>query len=211
MKFIQRLFSGSKPPAFEASRMQPQLAPAVSQQFPLSQNGTRRELLQVVLRDTLNRQGIPSGWLAGEPLTTTSRDGSKGLHWRLVIKHWDERLVIHGVALQQALVKRVMTFDPMASSWLNGVSWQFGMDDESACPPLPHPGSWTAQQQAQSGSDHADSPLHISGVAVSAETDHAKDDLDALLAIRDADFKKHASGEGASWPRTEPAKLARDA
>jgi hypothetical protein len=181
-----------------------------SQQFPLSQNGTRRELLQVVLRDTLHRQGIPSGWLAGEPLTTTARDGTKGLHWRLLIKHWDERLVVHGVALQQALIKRVLTFDPMASTWLNGISWQFGLEDESVCPPLPHPGSWTSQLQANAGSAD-DSPLQISGVAVAPEADHAKSDLDALLAIRDADFKKHAPGESAAWTSTEPAKLTRDA
>jgi hypothetical protein len=207
MKFIQRLFSASKPPAFEASRMQPQLAPAVSQQFPLSQNGTRRELLQVVLRDTLHRQGIPSTWLAGEPLTTTARDNTRGLHWRLVIKHWDERLVVHSVALQQALTKRVMTFDPMASTWLHGISWQYGLEDESVCPPLPHPGSWTARAPAESGSAADDSPLQISGVDVAAEADNAKPDLDALLAVRDADFKKHSPGEGGGWTSTEPAKL----
>ena len=210
MKIFQRLFSGSQPPAFEASRMQPQIAPAASQQFPLSQNGTRRELLQVVLRDTLHRQGIPSGWLAGEPLTTTTRDGTKGLHWRLLIKHWDERLVVHTVALQQALTKRIMTFDPMAASWLHGISWQFGLEDESICPPLPHPGSWTAPQQEKTP-DGDDSPLQISGVSVTPAADNAKADLDALLAIRDADFRQHAPGEGAAWTSTEPAKLARDA
>lgn len=208
MKFFKRLFSGSQPPAFEASRMQPQIAPA-SQQFPLSQNGTRRELLQVVLRDTLHRQGIPSQWLAGETLATTARDGSRGLHWRLLIRQWDERLLVHGVALQQALIKRVMTFDPMAASWLHGISWQYALDDESVCPPLPHPGSWTSAPKPSTPEE--ETPLQISGVSVAPEADPTKADLDALLAIRDADFKKHAPGENAAWTSTEPANLSRDA
>lgn len=203
MNFIQRLFTSSKPPAFEASRM-PSHAPAVSQQFPLSQNATRRELLRAVLRDTMHRQGIPADWLAGEPLTTTVRDGERGLHWRLLIKHWDERLVTHGVALQQALIRRVMTFDPLAATWLHGVSWQFALEDESVCPPLPHPGSWTGPAPAPAAED---GPLQIAGVAVAATPDAVRADLDQLLAARDADFRQNAAGDGASWPRTEPAKL----
>jgi hypothetical protein len=205
MKFIQRLFSASKPPAYEASRMQ--LAAPVSQQFPLSQNGTRRELLRVVLRDTLHRQGIPQDWIAAEPLTTTGRDGARGIHWRILVKHWDPRLVVHGVALQQALIKRVTTFDPLADTWLHGVSWQYALEDESLCPPLPQPGSWTAPAPSAEVPVPEDAPLHISGVAVDAETDNTKADLDQLLAIRDADFKRHAEGDTPAWSRTEPARL----
>lgn len=215
MKFIQRLFSATKPPAYEASRMQSQLA-SVSQHFPVSPNATRRELLRVVLRDTLQRQGIPAEWIGAEALTTTSRDGKRGVHWRLLVKHWDARIVTHGVALQQALIECVIAFDPMASEWLHGISWQFDLADESVCPPLPDPVSWTARAHAQAtpatqAEAKAGNPIIEEPGAESAapakDPDGAKEDLARLLAIRDADFREHSDGKGPDWSSTEPAKL----
>lgn len=104
----------------------------------------RRELLRVALRDTLQRHGIPTAWVVAEMLTATSRNRQTGLHWRLSIRHWDPRLLTHTVALQNRLIRRVQAIDPMAESWLMGISWQVAVADESACPDMPHPGSWTA-------------------------------------------------------------------
>lgn len=201
------------PPAAPASsHMHSQISSGMSQQLAASQNTTRRELLRVVLRDTLNRHGIPSAWIAAELLTTTSRSGERGLHWRLRIKHWDPRLPLHAVALQNALIKRVMTFDPVASTWLSGISWQYALDDESQCPALPNPTAWTMQQRPARAAPVADAgdvisgPVHIGMAAAAGEGAHA--DLDALLAARDADFRQHAaSGVPRTWASTEPAKL----
>ena len=132
---------------------------------------TRRELLRVVLRDTLTRHGIPAGWIGAEVLTSTSRNGAHGVHWRLQVKHWDERLMVHSVALQNNLIKRLMAFDPMASSWLTGISWQFALADESMCPPLPPARVWTAEpkmspwtvQPSTPGVVHAVEPEAVDG------------------------------------------------
>jgi hypothetical protein len=203
--------------------MHSQLAPDSSRQFAGSQNATRRELLRVVLRETLNRQGIPLDWIGAELLTTTSREGARGIHWRLLVKHWDTRILAHGVAIEHALIKRVTTFDPLASTWLNGISWQFALADESACPPLPHPGSWTAPANeaapptvpdALPSAGVIEGPVHIAAAAEATKPESDKDaesakaDLDRLLAIRDADFREHAGGEvSRTWVPTEPAKL----
>lgn len=147
-------------------------------------------MLRVVLRDTLNHQGIPTAWVAGEVLLENSRSQRQGVHLRLVVKHWNPRLLTHGVALQNALIKRVTAFDPMAGEWLMGISWQFALADESQCPSLPHPGSWTAAP--------SDAPADA---ATSA-------DLEKLLAVRNADFRQHP-GE-ANAPRhdeTQPMFL----
>ncbi|MEJ6023972.1 hypothetical protein [Ramlibacter sp. PS4R-6] len=216
MSLIERLF-GKKPSVPPTSRMHSQISSGgLSQQNAMTMQGTtRRELLRVVLRDTLNRHGIPSAWIAAEVLTTTSRNGERGVHWRLMIKHWDPRLLACEIALQQALIKRVTTFDPLASNWLTGISWQFALEDESQCPPLPHPGSWTSAPHELV--KVAPAPEKVGGViegpvriapqaAPGKEVDAARADLDQLLAIRDADFKQHG-GTKQTWASTEPAKL----
>ena len=184
---------------------------------------TRRELLRVVLRDTLQRHGIPPGWISAETLLATSRQRLSGIHWRLCVHHWDPRILTHGVALQHSLIRRLMGFDPMAAEWLMGISWQFALHDESQCPPMPHPRLWTSEPRAAAptaipepenggSADVIAGPVRISSPAQPENPlDTAREDLEKLFAIRDADLKHHA-GEGVAPARptytpTEPARL----
>lgn len=158
-----------------------------------SPSAARREVLQLALRESLQRHGIPTSWITADALSATSRNSEAGLHWRLAIKHWDPRLMLHGVALQHSLVNRVLMYDPRAHDWLLGISWQFALPDESECPAMPHPGSWTAdprpepaaaahaELQPGGSADLIEGPLHISGSDSKAE-------LDRLMAERDASF-----------------------
>ena len=148
MSFFRQLFRREDKPS-TASRMLSQFASDHSQ--PASRTATaeqstaRRELLRNVLRKTLNRHGIPSSWFGAEMLIATSRGRETGMHLRLLIKHWDPRLLNHTVALQNALITRLLSFDPLAAEWLMGVSWQFALADEAQCPALPQAGYWTAE------------------------------------------------------------------
>ena len=226
MSFLGRLFASTRAPA-RPTAPPSQLASAVSQ-LPRDGSktdlGARREMLRVVLRDTLNRHGIPAAWITGETLLANSRDRHPGVHWRLVIKHWEPRLLTHGVALQNSLIKRVMTFDPMAAEWLTGVSWQFALADESQCPPMPHPGLWTANPPVQpavttpmvpgASGDVISGPVRIAGDGAAGDA-ATRADLEKLLAVRDADFKQHADaadapGHDATQPmflKTQPMQL----
>jgi hypothetical protein len=229
MSFLKRVFGAggaSAPTASSRTHSQSQVhsqsASGLSQQSAVAQNTTRRELLRVVLRDTLNRHGIPAGWITAEVLTSTSRTGERGVHWRMIVKHWDPRLLTHGIAIQHALIKRVTTFDPLASAWLSGISWQFALEDESECPPLPHPGVWTSVPRAplvvqahvlQDGGagDVIQGPVHIGASSKDQhQDDGAKADLERLLAVRDADFENNGETEATRpmWLGTEPAPLA---
>ncbi|MDB5883412.1 MAG: hypothetical protein JWP43_3290 [Ramlibacter sp.] len=200
-----------------------QLGPPPSQMGASGSQGRgRRELLRVVLRDTLHRYGIPAAWFDAEVLVSTSRTGERGIHWRLVVKHADARLLTYAVSLQHALVKRLTTFDPLASAWLTGVSWQYALPEGSTCPALPNPGTWkeaAAQvlppvepELAGGASDVIAGPTASERAAQQARRPlaRARADLDGLFAARDADFKGHAGGEDATQPMflgTEPAKL----
>lgn len=226
MSFFNRLLGRSAPPSssLRMTSVQSQQPNSAAASAP-----SRRELLRSTLRDTLNRHGIPASWITCETLVTTSRTREQGIHWRLVIHHWDPRLLVHGIAFQQSLIKRVTTFDPLASAWLMGISWQFALPDESACPPMPHPGVWTSGtalpvpvQQAPSpeapsggSADVIAGPVRIADAAAAPAATRAaatKADLDQLFAVRDADFKRHAAAPTEADPSsqylpTEPAKL----
>jgi len=230
MGLLKRLFGRAAAPAHHsqspASGPASQLFSVQSQQSkggaPASQNSARREMLRVVLRDTMNRHGVPTTWISAETLLASSRARRQnGIHWRLSIRHWDPRLPTHFVAFQNNLIKRVMTFDPMASEWLMGISWQFTLEDESACPPMPHPGLWTAeahapravaQPAAVAGGVIAGPVRIVDFGAVAAKESKAREDLEQLFAVRDADMKKQAESTAydatqAMFAQTEPAKL----
>ena len=147
MSFLKRIFTSSNPASNPASQPAPHSVPAstLNTKSPMSQeNSSRRELLRLVLRDTLNRTGIPTSWIGADLLAATSRGREPGIHVRLLLKHWDPRLMLHGIAFEQAYKKRVITLDPLAERWLLGISWQFSLEDDGACPPMPHPGIWTS-------------------------------------------------------------------
>jgi len=197
-----------------------------------SQGRSRRELLRVVLRDTLYRHGIPAAWFDAEVLVSTSRTGERGIHWRLVVKNPDARLLTYAVALQHALIKRLTTFDPLASAWLTGVSWQYSLPDGATYPVLPHPGTWketpdaplppvAATASANGAADVIAGPSASEPASEKAaeqlqrNSADARADLEGLFAVRDADFRRHASGDPAGedtatqpmFLGTEPAKL----
>lgn len=144
MNPFARLFgSAAPPPAAQHSQLY-----APSQMMPASLNATRRELLRVVLRDTLNKHGIPSAWIGADVLTAMGRDREPGIHLRILLKHWEPRLMECAVAFQRSLVARAELFDPQVGAWLMGISWQYALQDESRCPAMPDPVSWTAPRPA---------------------------------------------------------------
>ena len=193
----------SRPPAstqFAASQAAQSRDPATST------HGVRKEVLKLVMRETLARNGIPESWLSADLLRTNSPKREPGIHVRLLLRHWDPRLLHHGVALEQEFYKRLLALDPTAPNWLMGFSWQFAMEDLSACPPLPHPGSWTAPPQSAQVDDKPTTRAGdiIEGPVMILQTqDEVRADLERLLALRDDDMKKHGDG----FAPTRPVQL----
>jgi hypothetical protein len=222
MKLLAILgLSRASQPQFAQSQLMPPEPASGSQGANAARFNTRCELLRVVLRDTLNRQGIPAAWLGAEIRVSTSRSGLQGIHWRLLVRHWDPRLLMHAVALQQKLYSRVMTFDPFAANWLTGISWQFALPDESVCPAMPHPGTWTAQPSqatmrtakastAETSVDVIAGPVRIPDSNRSSEAD-VRANLDRLMAVCEKDYKRNSSADGAGpnsqFVRTVPMRL----
>ena len=136
-----RLASQVNASAFPSSQGMPTSAAA---RFNLHKN-----LIRMCLRDVLLKVGIPTEWISPEVLVASSRSGMAGLHLRLRIKRWDDRLPGCALAIQRQFEHRIVSLDPIAPEWLTGISWQFAMEEEPALPKLPHPSAWTRKPQSE--------------------------------------------------------------
>ncbi len=196
-------------------------------------NATRRQLVQVLMRDVMRRHGIPSQWIEGQLLIVASRSKGQGLFVRLVVRHWDQRLINHLYAFQQTLMTDITRFEPKATEWLHGMSWQLEVADTCPFPALPDKLFWAdadkpklsslpagrvapADASARSSipatppapAAHA-TPASVPEVKSQEDTDTLKD-LERLFMIRDQEINRD-SDSGMPRPdfeATQPAPYA---
>ena len=112
-----------------------------SSQGPIA---VRKDLLRLVLRETVGASGIPGQWLDAQMMRSSSPRRGDGLHVRFFVRHWEPRLLEHAPGFEREFTRRLLMIDPAARDWLHGFSWQFTLPDADAAPPLPHPKSWMA-------------------------------------------------------------------
>ena len=169
-----------------------------------SANALRRQLVQVLLRDVVRRHGIPPGWLDCQMLVVSSRSRGEGMYVRLVMRHWDPRLLNYAVAFQKALMVDIMRFEPHAADWLYGISWQLEVGDTCPYKELPDRSVW--QEPAQKPSHQPpQKPAHEP-----TPQDELKTDLERIFAIRDSDMLMRGEEAGRparAYAKTEPQKL----
>jgi hypothetical protein len=178
----------------------------------------RRDLLRVVLRDTLTRAGIPSSWIELNPLAATSSSKQTGVHARFVVKNWSPLVMMHTPGLERLFIQRLLALDPLANEWVMGLSWQLQLPAEAEVAPLPKAGMWSmvpvvpgtqrvhgARPVAPEGAsgDVIAGPVHIGTTGDGGRAHDAKAELDRLLAEGDA-AKREAPG---SYDSTQPAPL----
>ncbi len=188
-------------------------AAAAAAQGPQSTLGSpqtvRKEVARLAVREALLHSGVPPQWIRAEPLTTAAPGRDAGVHVRLVVQHWDARLMLYALALQDAIEKRILALDPEAEHWLMGLSWQFALDDVSSCPALPHPGSWTSaptEAPAVSAADRQDPGAQAASTTPGHEQPGGREkraELERLLSARDAQFGADEEG-GDGFGKTQP-------
>jgi hypothetical protein len=218
MGLLNMLF-GTKPGATKPAGKRPSKpqfssssnSPGSSQSQFGSPHSVRKDLLRLVLRETLTRNGIPQAWLSADLLRTTTARREDGIHVRFLVREWEPRLMLHGVAFEKEYLQRLLLLDPLAVNWLMGFSWQFVLRDASACPSMPHAGSWTAAPVSVAVRQPALAPQQsgdvIAGpVVIPQPQDDVRGDLERLLALRDADLKRHGVS-GDTYAPTRPATL----
>ncbi len=146
----------------QAERAQPRDSKGLSTPPVNTQQHTdiQRELVRVVLKDTLRQHGIPSSWIGCE-VTVVSRSAPSGegnvaepdakqppvvrerLSVHLIVMKWNDALVHFAPALQQQLMQALDRFEPVVDHSNYIVSWRFS--PQSGCPytRMPDPMFWS--------------------------------------------------------------------
>lgn len=108
-----------------------------------------RELVRVVLRDTLRKHGIPVDWIGSQIVSRTQTGQPTSHQIQLVILKWHEGLLRFAPLLQQQLLLSLQQFDPHTDHSGHTVVWSFA--PHCGCPytTLPAPGYWGATGERQ--------------------------------------------------------------
>lgn len=156
-----------------------------------SRNAPRRELVQVILRDTMRKHGIPSDWIECRVLSTVSRSGRPGLHVNFVVKSAHHQMLGYVFAFQASFERELSRFEPRARDWLMSLAWEF---QNFKVEKLPDPKTFAFSGPAplaelkEANAARSFEPTHDPH-AEEEERKNEEDverDLKALFAIRDA-------------------------
>ena len=207
MGLIGRIFGSGKdrePAAATASTQFRESEPDSDQ--PESRNAPRRELVQVVLRDTMRKHGIPSDWIECRVLSTISSSGRHGLHVNFVVRKAHEKLLAYVFAFQDSFERELARFEPRARDWLLSLGWEFQGFNAAE---MPDPRTWAQSGPAPLTALPAEPPRSAAKAEPKADDDIQRD-LQALFAIRDAALadtaqkKKPAREEPLDFQPTQP-------
>lgn len=139
---------------FKTKRTNSEITPSADANVPVAQNtqqhnDIRRELIRVVLKDTLRAHGIPTNWLGCEVIIITRPNEGSELHIQLVIEKWHEKLLRYADAFQAALLLGLDRFDPAVDHSGYIISWRFAPDCGCPFKVLPDPRTWLLSSQPQ--------------------------------------------------------------
>jgi hypothetical protein len=130
-----------------------------------SRNAPRRELVQVVLRDSMRRHGIPSAWIDCRILSVVTRRQKTGMHVQLIVRDGVDRLLTYVPAFQTSFMNEIARFDPRVDEWLLSLSWQFHNPNAEVPSTMPAPDTWSASAAAAPG----DALAAVNGAALGAK------------------------------------------
>jgi hypothetical protein len=170
MRFLKKVFgfTSSRPSQFHESETH--IGSTVSPNAP------RRELVKVVLRDTMRKHAIPSGWIDCRILSAITRQHKSGMHVQFIVRDGEARLLKYVHAFQDSFWQEIEKFEPQARQWLFSLGWQF--EGVSGHGVASMPAAWSDDGDTQSPEVDTQPPYE--------HPDDLASDLQALYAIRDA-------------------------
>jgi hypothetical protein len=150
-------------------------------QHATPENAPRRELVQVVLRDTMRKHGIPSDWMDCRILSVSTQKGQTGMHVQFIVRQGDDRLLPFVHAFQDTFWQELEKFESNPHTWLLSVAWQFdGL------------GTGVPAQAMADGWDDDTQPPPPDTLPPEQDSAELASDLQALYAIRDAALSEPA-------------------
>jgi hypothetical protein len=146
----------------------------------------QRELVRVVLKDTLRRSGVPLEWLTCEVVTLAhGSDNETGqLQIQLTLMQWHELFLRYAPALEHKLLLGLDRFEPSVDHSKYVISWRFAPDCGCPFTVMPPPLVWS----------HDPAPA-------AAEEEPA-----SVLDRRHATRPSKAAAQGSQAPSTPPRR-----
>jgi len=190
MGLMNRLFRGGEGRAGSSSQF-PESQVQTSLEQTKSRNSPRRELVKVVLRETMRRHGIPSDWIDCRSRSVLTRQHKSGMHVQFLVLQADHQLLKWVHAFQESFWEQILRTDPTARDWLFSVGWEFYGKSVQDFSVMPGPGAWKQETQAQ----FTDTQPGDAG-----EEDDLATDLQALQAVMSV------PAELADLPQAAPRK-----
>ena len=138
-KFFKR--NGTAPIEASELRQAPHSMPAHTVVLPHAE--VQRELVRVVLKDTLRRHGIPFDWLTCDVVTVTHNHNEQELHIQLMLLRWHELFVRYAPALEHQLLRGLDRFEPSVDHSKYPISWRFSADCGCPFTVMPPPLVWS--------------------------------------------------------------------
>lgn len=208
MDLIKRLFGTAKTQD-PAAAPRPDGRPDSKTPAADSQSIKRRELVRMLTRDMQRVTGIPDGWIDSQVLLELAQSGHTLVHLRLIVRHWDERLLKYAVAFQRRLREEVERYEPEARQWLLSITWQYEVGTQCPYLSMPAPGSWTAARAATArpAPEPVPEPEQIS--PRDEEEEQMRADLERLFAVRDANLNEAGRGPAAAAAAPGPDAFTR--
>ena len=175
----------------------------------VERESSRRDLVKLVLRESMRRHAVPSDWIDCRMLPVVTSKRKSGVHVQLIVKQGQGSLLGYIPAFQSSLMAEIEKYDPRAWDWLLSISWQFDGITASTGGQLPGAGGWNVRQPAASSgtsSESADTAAADFAAQVEEDADVAED-LKALFAIRDAVLKSPGSVDEPEFEETRPTSF----
>jgi hypothetical protein len=191
MGLFKKIFSGDRT-GQNTAPMSSQFRDSENTTEQSTKNAPRRELVQVVLRDTMRQHSIPSDWIDCRILSVVSKSPQSGLHVTLIVRNGQDRLLTYVPAFQESFMDALRRFEPRAAAWLLSLSWQFeggGSASAADWPGMPAAGA-AAATAFVAGAAIPTADVGLGGDTEAPEDDDMAQDLQALFAIRDAALRQ---------------------
>ena len=115
MSLIKKIFGADKGTSDSTQFRESRSAPGgQSVGRTVSENAPRRDLVQVVLRETMRKHGIPSDWIDCRTLSVLTRQHKQGMHVQFIVRKGDEQLLEYVHAFQASFWREIERFEPRA-------------------------------------------------------------------------------------------------
>lgn len=88
----------------------------------------KRELLRVVLSNTLKKNGVPPQWIDGEINAMNLPTGELRIEVRLSVQVDEPRLLAYLASFQADFERRLLGIAPDAKQWVSGIVWSLTPD-----------------------------------------------------------------------------------